>query len=78
MPRTRMRNQAATFSRLSTPSGPQLLALPVSRDAITRNVRAVKDQIRRDSVMLRAAEQSDEFAIVGAYYDIATAEVRFL
>jgi carbonic anhydrase len=47
-------------------------------DAIMRNVRAVKDQIRRDSVTLREAEQSDEFAIVGAYYDITTAEVRFL
>ncbi|CAN1504473.1 hypothetical protein MCEMAEM6B_00594 [Mycobacteriaceae bacterium] len=41
-------------------------------------MRAVKDQIRKDSAMLREAEQSNEFAIVGAYYDIATAEVRFL
>jgi carbonic anhydrase len=47
-------------------------------DAITRNVRAVKDRIRKDSAMLREAEQSNDFAIVGAYYDITTAEVRFL
>jgi carbonic anhydrase len=47
-------------------------------DAITRNVRAVKDRIRKDSAMLREAEQSNDFAIVGAYYDITTAVVRFL
>jgi carbonic anhydrase len=47
-------------------------------DAITRNVRAVKDRIRKDSAILREAEQSDDFAIVGAYYDITTAVVRFL
>ncbi len=47
-------------------------------DAVTRNVRAVKDRIRKDSAMLREAEQSNDFAIVGAYYDITTAVVRFL
>ena len=47
-------------------------------DAIMRNVRVVKDQIRKDSVILREAEQSEELAIVGAYYDIKTAVVRFL
>lgn len=47
-------------------------------DAITRNVGAVKERIRKDSVLLRAAEQSGEFAIIGAYYDITTAVVRFL
>jgi carbonic anhydrase len=47
-------------------------------DAITRNVRAVKDRIRKDSAILREAEQSNDFAIVGAYYDITTAVVRFL
>jgi carbonic anhydrase len=47
-------------------------------DAITRNVRAVKDRIRKDSAMLKEAEQSNDFAIVGAYYDITTAVVRFL
>lgn len=47
-------------------------------DAITRNVRAVMDRIRKDSAILREAEQADDFAIVGAYYDITTAVVRFL
>jgi len=47
-------------------------------DAIVRNVRAVKDQVRRDSTLLREAELAATFKIVGAYYDIKTATVRFL
>jgi carbonic anhydrase len=47
-------------------------------DAIVRNVRAVKDGIRRDSTLLREAEQTGDFTIVGAFYDIKTATVRFL
>jgi len=47
-------------------------------DAIVRNVRAVKDGIRRDSTLLREAEQAGDVTIVGAYYDIKTASVRFL
>jgi len=47
-------------------------------DAIVRNVRAVKDRVRRDSTLLREAEQAGDFKIVGAYYDIKTATVRFL
>ena len=47
-------------------------------DAIIRNVRAVKDQVRRDSTLLREAAQANDFTIVGAYYDIKTATVRFL
>jgi len=47
-------------------------------DAILRNVGAVKDQVRRDSTLLREAEQSGDFKIVGACYDITTATVRFL
>jgi len=47
-------------------------------DAIVRNVRAVKDGIRRDSTLLREAEQVGDVKIVGAYYDIKTASVRFL
>jgi carbonic anhydrase len=47
-------------------------------DAIIRNVRAVKDQVRRDSTLLREAAQANDCTIVGAYYDIKTATVRFL
>lgn len=47
-------------------------------DAIIRNVRAVKDRVRRDSTLLREAELAGDFTIVGAYYDIKTATVRFL
>jgi len=47
-------------------------------DAIVRNVRAVKDRIRQDSTLLREAEQTGDFTIVGAFYDIKTATVRFL
>ena len=47
-------------------------------DAIVRNVKAVKDRVRRDSRLLREAEQAGDFKIVGAYYDIKTATVRFL
>ena len=47
-------------------------------DAIIRNVRAVGDRIQRDSKLLREAEQAGDFKIVGAYYDIKTATVRFL
>lgn len=47
-------------------------------DAIVRNVRAVKDQVRRDSTLLREAELAATFKVVGAYYDIKTATVRFL
>jgi carbonic anhydrase len=47
-------------------------------DAIMDNVRAVKDGIRRDSTLLREAEQAGDFKIVGAFYDIKTATVRFL
>jgi carbonic anhydrase len=47
-------------------------------DAVIRNVRAVKDQVGRDSALLREAAQASDFKIVGAYYDIKTATVRFL
>jgi carbonic anhydrase len=47
-------------------------------DAIVRNVRAVKDRVRRDSALLREAELAGDFKIVGAYYDIKSATVRFL
>ncbi len=47
-------------------------------DAIVRNVGAVKDRIRKDSKLLRGAEQSGDFKIVGAHYDIRSATVRFL
>jgi carbonic anhydrase len=47
-------------------------------DAIIRNVTAVEDLIQRDSKLLREAEQAGDFKIVGAYYDIKTATVRFL
>lgn len=47
-------------------------------DAIVRNVRAVKDRVRRDSALLRGAEQTGTYRIVGAFYDIPTATVRFL
>lgn len=47
-------------------------------DAIVRNVRAVKDRVRQDSKLLREAEQAGDFTIVGAFYDIKTATVRFL
>ena len=47
-------------------------------DAIVRNVRAVKDQVRRDSTLLKEAELAGDFKVVGAYYDIKTATVRFL
>lgn len=47
-------------------------------DAIVSNVRAVKDRVRRDSTLLREAELAGDFTIVGAYYDIKTATVRFL
>ena len=57
---------------------PAIAGATSHEDAITRNVRAVKDRIRKDSAMLREAEQSNDFAIVGAYYDITTAVVRFL
>ena len=57
---------------------PVIVGATSLEDAITRNVRAVKDRIRKDSAMLREAEQSNDFAIVGAYYDITTAVVRFL
>jgi carbonic anhydrase len=57
---------------------PSIAGATSLEDAITRNVRAVKDRIRKESAILREAEQSDDFAIVGAYYDITTAEVRFL
>ena len=47
-------------------------------DAIIRNVTAVEDLIQRDSKLLREAERAGDFKIVGAYYDIKTATVRFL
>lgn len=47
-------------------------------DAIVRNVRAVKERVRRGSPLLAAAEQSGEFAIVGGVYDIAAATVRLV
>ena len=78
MPRTRMRNQAATSSRSSTPSSPPSLALPVSRTPSRVTCARSKTKSARTAAMLREAEQSNDFAIVGAYYDIATAVVRFL
>lgn len=47
-------------------------------DAIARNVRAVIDRIRQSSPLLAAAEESGDFAITGAVYDIASAVVRVL
>ncbi|MEI6251921.1 MAG: carbonic anhydrase [Mycobacteriaceae bacterium] len=47
-------------------------------DAIERNVRSVIDHIRKNSQILRDAEQTGAVKIVGAIYDIETATVRFL
>lgn len=47
-------------------------------DAIVRNVRAVMGHIRKNSAVLRDAEQAGAVKIVGAVYDIKTATVRFL
>jgi len=47
-------------------------------DAITRNVRAVVEQIRARSPLLRDAEAAGALRIVGAVYDIATANVTLL
>lgn len=57
---------------------PGITGAPNLEDAIVRNVRAVKDRIQRDSTLLREAVQSGDYKIVGAYYDIKTATVRFL
>ncbi len=47
-------------------------------DAIERNVRTVIDHIRKNSQIMRDAEQAGAVKIVGAIYDIKTAAVRFL
>ena len=47
-------------------------------DAIERNVRAVIDRVRKNSTLLRDAEQTGAVKIVGAVYDIKSATVRFL
>lgn len=47
-------------------------------DAITRNVRAVIDRIRTKSTLLRDAEKAGAVKIVGAVYNIKTAEVTLL
>ena len=47
-------------------------------DAIVRNVGAVIERIRKNSKVLRDAEQTGAVKIVGAVYDIKTAAVRFL
>lgn len=47
-------------------------------DAITRNVRAVIDRIRTKSTLLRDAETAGAVKIVGAVYNIKTAEVTLL
>ena len=47
-------------------------------DAIVRNVRSVIDHVRKNSEILRGAEQTGAVKIVGAIYDIKTATVRFL
>jgi carbonic anhydrase len=47
-------------------------------DAIVRNVRSVIDHIRKNSEILRNAEKTPDFKIVGAVYDIKTATVRFM
>jgi carbonic anhydrase len=57
---------------------PGIVGATSLEDAIVRNVKAVKDRVRRDSRLLRDAEQAGDFKIVGAYYDIKTATVRFL
>ena len=47
-------------------------------DAIERNVRTEIDHIRKNSQIMRDAEQAGAVKIVGAIYDIKTATVRFL
>ncbi len=47
-------------------------------DAIIRNVRAVIDRIRTKSTLLRDAEKAGAVKIVGAVYNIKTAEVTLL
>lgn len=44
-------------------------------DAITRNVRAVVEQIRPESTLLREAEAAKQCTIVDAVYDISDAQV---
>jgi carbonic anhydrase len=57
---------------------PDIAGATSLEDAIVRNVKAVKDRVRRDSRLLREAELAGNFKVVGAYYDIKTATVRFL
>lgn len=47
-------------------------------DAITRNVTAVIDRIRTKSTLLRDAETAGKLTIVGAVYNITSAEVTLL
>jgi carbonic anhydrase len=47
-------------------------------DAIVRNVKAVVDHVRKASTLLAGAEEAGDFKIVGAVYDIPTAEVRMI
>lgn len=47
-------------------------------DAVVRNVQAVIDRVRRNSPVLRDAENSGAFRIAGAYYDIETSTVRMV
>jgi carbonic anhydrase len=47
-------------------------------DAVVRNVIAVIAHVRANSQLLREAEKSGGFGIVGAVYDIKTAKVRVL
>ena len=57
---------------------PGIEGAPTLEDAITRNVSAVIEHIRTHSPLLADAEKSGAFTIVGAIYDITTAEVRLL
>lgn len=57
---------------------PGIAGAPNLEDAVVRNVSAVIAYVRKNSTLLREAEKSGGFKIVGAVYDIKTAKVRLL
>ena len=57
---------------------PGIAGATTLEDAIVRNVAAVIEYLRTHSPLLAEAEKSGVFKIVGAFYDIKTADVRLL